>query len=178
MKKACTQPFNVAHCVVKLLNLLCDFRAPVCARRVQRSPGIRVLQVDLRPVADQDLHHAVVVVQDGLVKGRHAWKKKQYFVLDISFTSSVLLSVFFAGTILPPRLWPFPRKELLPCLQINPLSLSLLFCGPNNERVFTIHGQGKASRLEAAAYSIIFAHGDFYFFSLWPAASPCSFPFV
>ena len=42
---------------------------PVGARGVQRRPGVGVEQVDVCAVADQDLQHVEVVVQDGLVYG-------------------------------------------------------------------------------------------------------------
>ena len=47
---------------------------PVGARGVQRRPGVRVEQVDVGAVADQDLQHVQVVVQHGLVDGGKAWK--------------------------------------------------------------------------------------------------------
>ena len=49
--------------------LLGNIRVPVGARGVQRRPGVRVEQVDVGAVADQDLQHVEVVVEDGLVYG-------------------------------------------------------------------------------------------------------------
>ena len=67
-------------------NLPCNLRTAVGAGSVKRRPRVLVLQVDVGPVADQDLHHADVVVEHSLVESRETWKSNDTLEFKLIFT--------------------------------------------------------------------------------------------